>query len=159
MNSIRKKTYSRGFTLTELIIAIIVMGILISIAVPTYTRSIERAKCAQGREVLKSMRTAALSYFSDKQTFAGVTVSALENQVGARFFSGDLAANAATNENQDWYYSIAAADATSITLQATRRGGPHAIAGNATMTVTDNILTGVKELWGGSYPRLNPVNW
>ncbi len=159
MYTVRKKTQSRGFTLVELIVTIIVLGILVSIALPNYARSVERAKCSQAIQVLKSMRSAALSYFSDNQTFAGITVQGLENQVGARFFSGDAAANVAGNENKDWYYSIPASTATRIQVQATRRRGPHAEAGNTTITLTDDISSNEKELWGGTYPRTDPGNW
>ena len=155
MNTVRKKTHSPGFSLVELMIIVIVLGILISLAIPNYARSVERAKCSQAIQVLKSMRSAALSYFSDidNQTFAGITVQGLENQVGARFFSGDAAANADTNQNKDWYYSITAGTATRVQLQATRRRGPHTAA---IITLTDDITANQKELWGGSYPRANP---
>jgi len=159
MNTVQKKIHSRGFTLIELVIVIIVLGVLVSIALPNYARSVERAKCSQAIQILKSMRSAALSYFSDNQTFAGITVQGLENQVGARFFSGDVAANVAGNKNKDWYYSIPASTATRIQVQATRRRGPHAAAGNTTITLTDDISANQKELWGGSYPRTDPGNW
>ncbi|MCG2711173.1 MAG: type II secretion system GspH family protein [Candidatus Omnitrophica bacterium] len=156
MNNIRKKIYRRGFTLVELMIVTIILGLLATIALPNYARSTERAKCSQAIQILKTMRSAALSFFSDNQTFAGITVQGLENQVGARFFSGDAAANAAANENNDWYYSIPTTTSTSLQLQATRRRGPHE---NTVMTLTDDITAGKQELWGGSYPRTDPGGW
>lgn len=157
MKFTRGKTNIQGFTLTELMIVLIVLGILVSIAIPNYARSVERAKCSQAIQLLKAMRSAALSYFSDidNQTFAGITMQDLENQVGARFFSD-------ATENNDWIYSIAAADATSITLQATRRGGPHAAAGNTDITLTDDIINDIHEQWSDpatGYPWDNPGTW
>ena len=159
MNALRKKRYSHGFTLTELMIVVIVIGILVTIAIPNYARSTERAKCSQAIQVLKSMRTAALSFFSDNQTFAGATVLVLETQIGASFFSGDAAANGPLNENKDWHYSITAADATSITLQARRRGGPHV---NLNITLSDDVASDTHEQWsnpGTDYPWDQPGSW
>ena len=160
MNTARRKIHNQGFSLIEMMVVVIVLGILVSIAIPNYARSVERAKCSQGIQVLKSMRSAALSYFSDNQTFAGITVQDLETQIGARFFSTDVAANVDANENKDWYYSIAGT-ATRIQLQATRRSGPHVAAGNSVLTLTDDIdiTADEKELWGGSYPWNDPANW
>ncbi|MFH1094101.1 MAG: type II secretion system protein [Candidatus Omnitrophota bacterium] len=154
MNILPQKTHCRGFTLVELMVVTIILGILISIALPNYARSTERAKCSQAIQVLKTMRSAALSYFSDNQTFAGITMQGLENQAGARFFSA--------NDNSDWTFTVAASTATRIQLQALRLSGPHAAAGNFIITLTDDLASNTKEQWsdpGTDYPWDNPGVW
>jgi len=57
----------RGFTLIELMIVMAVVAILVSIAVPVYTRSIMRAKESVLRNNLFTMRTVIDEYTYDKQ--------------------------------------------------------------------------------------------
>ncbi len=63
-----KKTASeQGFTLIELIIVMAIIGILVVIAIPNYTRAVQRAKEAVLKEDLHTMRTAIDSYTVDKE--------------------------------------------------------------------------------------------
>lgn len=57
----------RGFTLIELMIVMAVIAILVSIAVPIYSRSITRAKESVLRNNLFTMRTVIDEYTYDKQ--------------------------------------------------------------------------------------------
>ncbi|HMF65242.1 MAG TPA: prepilin-type N-terminal cleavage/methylation domain-containing protein [Edaphobacter sp.] len=57
----------RGFTLLELMIVMVVIGLLAAIAIPSYTNNIRNAKEAVLREDLHTMRTAIDSYTVDKQ--------------------------------------------------------------------------------------------
>jgi general secretion pathway protein G len=57
----------QGFTLLELMIVMVVIGILAAIAIPSYTNSVRAAKEAVLREDLHTMRAAIDSYTVDKQ--------------------------------------------------------------------------------------------
>jgi general secretion pathway protein G len=57
----------QGFTLLELMIVMVVIGILAAIAIPSYTSSVRNAKEAVLREDLHTMRAAIDSYTVDKQ--------------------------------------------------------------------------------------------
>jgi general secretion pathway protein G len=57
----------QGFTLLELMIVMVVIGVLAAIAIPSYTNNIRNAKEAVLREDLHTMRTAIDSYTVDKQ--------------------------------------------------------------------------------------------
>ena len=56
-----------GFTLIELIIVMTVIGLLASIAIPSYLNSVKRAREAVLREDLHTMRGAIDSYTVDKE--------------------------------------------------------------------------------------------
>ena len=57
----------QGFTLLELMIVMVVIGLLAAIAIPSYTNNIRNAKEAVLREDLHTMRVAIDSYTVDKQ--------------------------------------------------------------------------------------------
>src|SRR5271170_1056313 len=58
---------SFGFTLLEMMIVIVIMGILISIAIPIYSRSVVRAREAVLRNDLFELRKLISQYTLDKQ--------------------------------------------------------------------------------------------
>jgi general secretion pathway protein G len=65
---VKKRTQSEsGFTLLELMIVMIIIGILAAFAVPAYLVQVKRAKEAVLREDLHIMRTAIDQYTVDKQ--------------------------------------------------------------------------------------------
>src|SRR6185437_9629316 len=57
----------QGFTLLELMIVMVVIGLLAAIAIPSYKNNIRNAKEAVLKEDLHTMRTAIDSYTVDKQ--------------------------------------------------------------------------------------------
>lgn len=57
----------QGFTLLELMIVMVVIGLLAAIAIPAYTSNIRNAREAVLKEDLHTLRTAIDSYTVDKQ--------------------------------------------------------------------------------------------
>ena len=51
-----------GFTLVELIIVVIIIGILASIAIPQFSKTMERSRIAEASAVLGALRGAQLRY-------------------------------------------------------------------------------------------------
>jgi general secretion pathway protein G len=58
---------SAGFTLLEMMIVIIIMGVLMSIALPIYTTSLVRSREAVLRQDLFTLRSLISQYTLDKQ--------------------------------------------------------------------------------------------
>ena len=59
----------KGFTLTELLITIVVMAVLASIAIPSFAKSAERARANQAIAYLRTIRTAETMFFSKNGTY------------------------------------------------------------------------------------------
>lgn len=62
-----------GFTLIEILVALVIVGILVSIALPGYGRVTERFRQAEAISILNVMRGAQLRYSADSGTFTNST--------------------------------------------------------------------------------------
>jgi general secretion pathway protein G len=62
-----RRTQSDGFTLIELMIVIAIMGILLTLAIPSFVGAIKHAREAALKEDLQTIRTALDTYPMDKQ--------------------------------------------------------------------------------------------
>ncbi len=80
------RSESRGFTIIELLIVVVIIGILAAIAIPKFANTKERAYLAAMKSDLRNLVTAEESYLAEwytyttnlgtgYQTSAGVTVS------------------------------------------------------------------------------------
>ena len=67
-----KTTNRKGFSLIELLIVVVIIGILAAIAIPKFANTKEKAYIAQMKSDLKNLASAQESYFSDKNTYAPI---------------------------------------------------------------------------------------
>ena len=59
----------RGFTLVELMVTVVIVGILASIAIPNFLRYMSKAKQAEARTNLKTIYIAEGGYFLENDTY------------------------------------------------------------------------------------------
>ncbi|TAN59424.1 type II secretion system protein [bacterium] len=101
-----------GFSLMELLVVLIIVGILAALAIPNYTRTRERAIDKEAQTVLSLVQAAERMYRLKSSTYYGSAVLSDIND--------NLKLNLAP---QRWNYSIPAADPAGFTAQAVRIGG------------------------------------
>ena len=127
----------KGFTLLELIVVIIILGILATLGLSQYSRMIEKSRGAEAREIIGAIRTNAAAIYM--QTASCATCLAANVGVGT-----DYPIACATTH----YFSYGVvANATGITATATRCVSP-ALSKNpastyaGTVVLTNNFSTG-----------------
>lgn len=68
MNTIKRM--QKGFTLIELMIVVAIIGILASIAIPSYQEYVRRARAAAATGALADMRIKMEQYFQDNRRYS-----------------------------------------------------------------------------------------
>ncbi len=61
----------QGFSLVELMVAVVIIGILASLAVPTYNNYTTKARIPDATSALSTKRMAMEQYFQDNHTYVG----------------------------------------------------------------------------------------
>ena len=80
-----------GFTLIELLIVVIIIGILASIAVPQFFKVAERARAAEGVQILGAVRRAELRYYSEQGKMTGnIADLDYDAPANARYFNAPV---------------------------------------------------------------------
>jgi len=70
MRQVFRDCQQAGFTLIELLITVAIIGILASVAYPSYTDYVKRAQIQQATGELSQMRNRMERYYQDNRTYA-----------------------------------------------------------------------------------------
>jgi prepilin-type N-terminal cleavage/methylation domain-containing protein len=70
-----KRFGRKGFTLIELVVVIVIIGILSTIAVPIYRSYTRRAMASEGKALLGAVATAEKTYLVEKNSYWGVATA------------------------------------------------------------------------------------
>jgi type IV pilus assembly protein PilE len=68
----RRRAYlsQRGFTLTELLVVIVIIGILVGLTVPKYLNTTTRAKATEAKLMLKEVYNLQKAYYLENDAYA-----------------------------------------------------------------------------------------
>ena len=104
-----------GFSLVELMIVIVIIGVLAAVAVPIYSNNVMKAKMSEADAALGSIRTQLRVYYGENGAYP--VAAALSAVVGADW--NDINANELDGKYFDddsfTYYGYAAGDSFTVT--------------------------------------------
>lgn len=106
-----------AFTLIELIIVVIVIGILATLAVPQFLKATERAKIAKAKNALGLLAKAEKLYRAERDTYVNTAARRANATLGSYMELQDVDSDA------DWTYVVGGVNTTAFTATATRVGG------------------------------------
>ncbi|MCP4649325.1 MAG: prepilin-type N-terminal cleavage/methylation domain-containing protein [PVC group bacterium] len=111
---------SKGFSLVELVLVVLVIAILVSISVPTYFQTVERARAREARATLESMFAAQRSYSAERRTFIDLPQASNPEWLAVGLENPNL------NTNRAFDYSLDETGGNAFDATATRRSGYNA---------------------------------
>ncbi len=118
-----------GFTLTELVVAILIISVLAHLSIPFFRKTIERMRAKEGERVLLSLLGAQMRYKVEHGSYA-TAIDALDIEVPPmRYFGAPTLANPngagslGTVQHKDFgYYLYLADDAGDIACYSATTG-------------------------------------
>lgn len=126
-----------GFSLLELLITVLIVGILSALALPNFGKAVEKAKVKDAQTALASIAAAERVYRLDQGNYG-----TLADLTANRYVADPDAGNA----NADWNF-VAAAAGAAFAATATRTGGAY----NANTIQVDQNFTGSPQYGGRIY--------
>jgi len=116
----------KGFTLVELAVVIVIIGVLAAFGVPQFLKSVERSKAAEAFNYLSAVRSAQERYLAKEGVYTSVSTNLDITQVPPKYFDiGTLSAGGTTSV-PSWELTLIRKAATSsygaYTVRFTQQG-------------------------------------
>lgn len=104
-----------GFTLVELLMVVIIIGVLVTIALPNFLKAQERSKGGKAKFNLGAIRSSQSWYRANNDSYTSVITNLSDYGLPLPPIIGD----------QDWSYAVTTATPDSLLVSAYRLKGPY----------------------------------
>jgi len=133
MYQARAKT-SRGFTLIEVMVTVVILAVLTAIAVPAYRNYVSTSRNTEGWNNLAAIKLAQEEYFLENNRYfpdPDGTVQTNDNSINAYWTPAE------SGSDRNFDYAVASSNGgTGYTATATGRGGVYKVPNTVTFSVS-----------------------
>ena len=114
VSAFRPRPARKGFSLVELSVVVIIIGVLAAFGVPRLLQSVERSKASESFKYLASVRAAQERYQARQGTYASDLTTLDMEQAPPKYFSvGTVAAGSTASLEDSWTLTLTRAGSSS----------------------------------------------
>ncbi len=132
----------RGFTLLEVLIVIVILGVIAGLALPVYTAQVEKARKAEALGVLSAIRSSEVRYFAQSSTYTTGGTGGTGTATGPLDFDFSGTALAAGGQTLHFTYAVESPTAATFTATATRNSANGGDGSSTVVIKETGVVTG-----------------
>ena len=142
-----------GFTLTELLIVVVIVGILASVAIPSYQQYVTRAKRSAAQSLMLEIAARQEQYLADNKTYANrLNLLGFDAWVIGTDENGELVAHGDPGQHYAFLTNALSTTTSGVVTAYFVRGYPWGIQGtrDSDCGIVELRSTGEKIAYGGA---------